>query len=211
MAYNSHAGLLTTVANWIHRSDLASEIEDFIDLTEDMIKREPQPPESREIGGVRGNLTEATGTLSAVTLGLPADYLEAVKLSITVGGKDYPLKFVENKQRDNLHKSGSGQPRSYSIADQIYFDVTPDSSYAYKLLYWPEFPALVTSTNETNWITDNYPDVYLAGCMYWANRYIQNEKETLNWLSQYKAAAWSASNTYREGRYQQGSIAIQVA
>ena len=105
-------------------------------------------------------------------------------------------------------QTGTGMPNYFTVTDSIEFDIAPDSAYAYELLYYPTFPAL-SDSQTTNWVLTNYPDVYLAGCLYWANRFTQNEQEATNWMSQYKQAAWTASETYRRSTLTQGSIAIR--
>jgi hypothetical protein len=211
MAITTYAELKTAIANWIARDDLTSYLDEFIDLTETMLKREPAPPESLDMGGIRADIQRTTGTLStsAATLALPSDFLEMYRFTLTADANYTVLRFVDRNMLNLMHRDGSGLPAFFTISDVFEFDVKPDSAYAYELSYWPSVTAL-SASNTTNWVITNYPDVYLAGCMFHAARFIKDEREANTWLNQYKVATWSASETYRQGRYSQGSINIKT-
>ena len=211
MALANYSDLKTAIANWIARDDLTSYLDDFIDLTETMLKREPAPPESPDIGGIRADIQRATGTLStaAATLALPSDFLEMYRFTLTADANYTVLRFLDRTMLNLFHRDGSGLPAFFTISDVFEFDVKPDSDYAYELSYWPSVSAL-SASNTTNWALTNYPDVYLAGCMFQAARFIKDEAEANSWLNQYKISAWSASETYRQGRYSRGSISVKT-
>lgn len=208
MAISTYSELKTAIEAWLHRTDLSGQYDNWIDLTETMLKRSPRAVSRPGYGGVRGNLTKATGTLTASTdtLAYPADFQDAVSFRLTASAKK--LRYLPPDQLRLGKQTGTGMPNYFTITDSIEFDIAPDSAYAYELLYYPTFPAL-SDSQTTNWVLTNYPDVYLAGCLYWANRFTQNEQEATNWMSQYKQAAWTASETYRRSTLTQGSIAIR--
>jgi len=211
MAISTYSELKTAIADWTARDDLTSYIDNFIDLAETYLKRAPSLPRLAEIGGVRGNITRLSGTLStsANTLDLPADYLDSYRLTLTSGGVTSIVRYVDPTQLSVYQRSGAGLPRFYTISDKIEFDVTPDSAYAYELSYYPKVTAL-SASNTTNWVLTDYPDVYLAACLFHAFRFTQDDATSKDWLDQYKVAAWSASETYRQGRVNQGPISVKT-
>tara|TARA_Y100000361_G_scaffold22454_1_gene17644 strand:- start:18432 stop:19079 length:648 start_codon:yes stop_codon:yes gene_type:complete len=210
MAITNYSELKTAVANWTARSDLGTYVDEFIDLAETFLKRIPVPAESPEIGGVRGNITRATGTLTAgtATLSLPSDFQEIYRMTLT-GSTFVTLRYVTPNQIAINHRTGSGLPSYFTISDVIEFDVAPDSNYAYELSYYPGVTAL-SDSNTTNWILTNYPDTYLAATLFHAFRFLQDEQSAAGWLGQYKQASWSASETYRLPRTSQGSVGIKT-
>ena len=211
MALDTTTNLKTAIGNWLHRSDLSAYYDDWIELAEGMMKRKPKPPTSSTIGGIRAEMQTATGTLTAgdKDLGLPTDYLDAVSLTISVDGVDQVINYVGNREIDRKKISGSGVPAFYTIKDTIEFNVNPDSNYTYTLEYYGT-PSSLTTTS-TNYILDDYPELYLSGVMYHANRFVQNDQEAQVWLLQYKNTAWGASSTYKRGREQQGAISIKAS
>ncbi len=211
MAISTYSELKTAIADWTARDDLTSYIDNFIDLAETYLKRAPSLPRLPEIGGVRGNITRLSGSLStsANTLDLPADYLDSYRLTLTSNGVTGVMRYVDPTQLSIYQRDAAGLPRWYTISDKIEFDRTPDSTYAYELSYFPKVTAL-SASNTTNWILTDYPDVYLAAALFHAFRFTQDDATSKDWLDQYKVAAWSASETYRQGRVNQGPISVKT-
>jgi len=211
MAITNYSELQTAVSNWLARSSLTTaQVSEFISLAESLFKRAPLPRTSPNMGGVRGNKTRTSGALTANTnsLSLPTDFGEMDAFSLTAD-PETPLVFVSPEQVRDYRRSGTGKPRYFSISDVVEFDVTPDSAYAYNLSYWPTIPAL-SDSNTTNWLLTKYPDVYLAGSMLWANRYLMDSDEFTAWATQYKEAAAMASQEYFRSRQSQGPLSIQL-
>ena len=208
MAITTYTELKAAIVDWSARTSLADKADEFIDLTESMFRRPYSHPTQQRMGGLRANKTRTTGTLTsgANSLALPSDFLELDRLTLT--GDNLTLEWVPAERLAQITLNGSGQPRYFSVEDAIYFDRTPDSDYAYGLSYWPQ-PAALSDSNTTNWVLTNYPDVYLAGCMYWASRYKQDLEMATTWAQQYKDAVSLASMAYAKGRVSQGPISIQ--
>lgn len=208
MAITTYSELKSAIVDWSARSNLSTKADEFIDLCEAMFRRPWSHPTQQRIGGLRANKTRTTGTLTSGTnsLSLPSDFLEMDRLTLT--GDNLTLEFVAPERLAQITLNGSGQPRYFTIEDAIYFDRTPDSAYAYSISYWPQ-PAALSDSNTTNWVLTNYPDVYLAGCMYWASRYKQDLEMATTWAQQYKDAVSLASMAYSRGRTSQGPISIQ--
>lgn len=210
MAITNYSELQTAIQNWLARSSLTtSQASEFIALAESLFKRQPLPRTSPNMGGVRGNKTRLTGTLTAGTnsLSLPADFQEMDAFTLTADPESV-LVYVSPDQLRQYSRSASGKPKYFSISDVVQFDVTPDSAYAYELSYYPGVSALSVS-NTTNWLLTKYPDVYLSGSMFWANRYLMSE-EAAGWAAQYKEAAAMASQEYFRSRQYQGPVSIQL-
>lgn len=208
MAITTYAELKTALADWSHRSDLTSYLDDFIDQTESFFKLPPVKPTDPGIGGLRANITRVTGTLSGNTLARPSDFLEAYKFEMT-GTNGGVLEFVGAEELGLRTRTGNGKPRFWTVSDVIELDVTPDFAYPYTLSYYPDFAALDGST-ATNWVLDNHPDAYLSGCMFRLSRFIQDREGAASWLSEYKAVAHGANKAYQRSRYSQGPIASKV-
>lgn len=207
MAITTYDELKAAIVDWSARDNFTPKADEFIDLCEAMLRRPYSHPTQNRIGGLRANKTRTTGTLTAGTnsLSLPSDYLEMDRLELTTNG--IKLRYLTPDAMMDYQRIGSGCPRFYTIESTITFDVTPDSAYDYGISYWPQ-PEALSSTNTSNWLLSNYPDVYLAGCMYWACRYKQDIEMASTWAQQYKDAVSLASMAYGRGRVSQGAISI---
>lgn len=209
MALASYSELVTAISDWMARDDLSSYIDTFIALAEEMHRRPPSHPTDNKLGGIRLGKTRTTGTLTAgtATLALPADFLELDSFWLTGYG---PLEFVSPNQRRQEYVDGNGLPSTFSISDVFEFDRAPDSDYAYEISYWPKVTGL-SSTNASNAILASFPMAYLSACLMQASRFVRDDANAEYWAMQYKDAAWTASETYRRGRYSQGPISIRTA
>lgn len=210
MAITTYTELKTALANWSHRSDLTSYLDDFIDQTESFFTYPPTKPGEAGIGGIRANITRATGTLSAgtATLARPSDFLEAYRLVLT-GNNGGVLEFLGAEELRLAFRTGTGKPCFWTVSDVIEFDVAPDAAYAYELSYYPSYEAL-SGSNADNWVLLNYPNVYLAGCMFNLCRFIQDTQNADIWLVQYKSGAHAINQAYQRSRYSQGPIAAKA-
>ena len=112
MALNSYSALKTSIANWLNRSDLTSEISgDFIVLAEKDFNSKLR---------IRTMITETTITVKAETEALPSGILQVRDFYILNGGTKYALKYITPAQMDQIKGSSmTGQPSTYTILEII--------------------------------------------------------------------------------------------
>ena len=135
MSITDYASLKTAIADWSHRADLTSYMDDFIRLAEQRMSGELR---------VRELEATATGNLSGVTLALPSDFAELRRFSITTTGKYSPEMIGADGLRSK-YQTASGLPDYYAlVGGNIEFERTPDSAYAYALDYYKK-PVAITS------------------------------------------------------------------
>lgn len=101
-------------------------------------------------------------------------------------------EYVRNYWPD---ESQTGQPKFY--ADYNYNNwvicPTPDQDYPAEILYY-ELPALLSDTNQTNWITEYAPQLVLYGALLEATPFLKNDERIPVW-KQFYSEAVSAINT----------------
>jgi len=166
MTISNYATLQTTVTSWLHRDDanLTSLVPDFITLAEAKLNR---------LLRLRAQETTATGTVSA-TVALPTSFIGMRSLTVSAGGKSYPLTYVTPE----LITSETGQPTSYSIVgDNLVFQNSA-TGYTYTLVYYVPFAALSAGVN---WLITNAPDVYLYATLLEAAPYMKNDARIATW------------------------------
>lgn len=208
MPITSKSTLETELANWLHRTDLSGQYEEWEQMAEELFKGEIRRPTDPQISGVRVGVTRATGTLSTSNayISKPTGFMNGYYLSLTA--THTPLRYVAPDVMPTKMRTGSGQPRYWTVADVILFDVLPDSAYAYELAYYAIPVTLVgAASGDTNTVLTAAPLCYLAACLHFAFDYIADSDNASKWLGRYKIYADNANAAFREQQYSSGAIA----
>jgi hypothetical protein len=179
MALSTYAELKTSVADWLNRSDLTAAIADFISLAEAQIER---------VLRTRNMLVRGTGNITAEYTALPADFLDGLTLKLTGTNPITPLQSETLNSLDTLQNTtylSSGKPLFFAIVGENFRVLpTPDSTYAYELVYYADLAKLSVS-NTTNWLLTQAPDIYLYGALLQAAPYLQNDERIPVWVALY--------------------------
>jgi len=116
------------------------------------------------------NATSTTAVTSASTaLAVPTGALDIEWLQFTASGNfAEPRKLAYCKAY-----GGSGEPQFYAQDGEatLYLAPTPDSAYAVDIRYLARPPKL-TSSNQTNWLTDNVADLLLEAALVESERFL---------------------------------------
>lgn len=189
MALANYTDILASVASWMDRDDLTTQIPDFVALAEARI--------SRDLRIRRQVLTTSlTTTASVQTVSLPATFLEIENMTITSVTPQASLSVVTPEVMDRRFPASyqTGQPQLYSIlGDNLYFGPTPDTAYTVELHYYARFDPLATTA--TNWLLTNHPMVYLAGAMCEGWLYLMDADKVALWDSRYRAEVKALQET----------------
>ena len=197
MALNTYSALKTSIANWLNRSDLTSEIsEDFIVLTEKDFNSKLR---------IRKMITtDSSFTVDAETVALPTGFLQIRDMYIVEGGTKYALHYITPAQMDQIKGSStSGQPSTFTIiGDNFRFAPTPASSYTATINYYKAFDAL-SDSNTTNYILTNHPAIYLYGSLYHAANFLGGVEPARlqQWQGMYSTALERLERNDREDQY----------
>lgn len=182
MLDGTYSGLLASIAGLIHRSDLTASLPDFVILAEARIARDLR---------LRRQITTTTlATVAGVqNVTLPADYLELENLSLTSGGIDRNLLYVNIEHMNTRFQRGAdtATPRVYTLeTNTVVFGPVPDAAYPVVALYYARFSPLAATP--ANWLLTNHPDVYLFGALAEAADFIDSEKMAQKWEAKYARA-----------------------
>jgi hypothetical protein len=201
VSITNYTELKSSLADWINRTDLTSQIPDFIMLAE-----------HRMNGDVRIKEMEDRQTASASTssryLALPTRFLEMKRLQLNTSPV-HILQFVPHQQIEDYYRSGPDEPDYYTIiGSEIEFDTTPDSAYTVEMSLWVQCDALSASV-ATNAILTNYPNIYLYASMLEAEIYMQNDARAALWEQKYIDAVEIANKKDRAGRWSAGPLIMR--
>jgi hypothetical protein len=179
VALASYSDLKASIADWLARNDLTTQIADFIALAEARINREIR---------CREQVAVDIGTISTQTFEIPPDFLETVMLTLDTTSAN-PLEYrpIEDSQKREGAEI-SGEPRWFSIlGENVYLFPAPDSFYTYSLSYYAKVPALSDSA-PTNWLLTKAPDVYLFAALKEGSGHLFDVQAEMAWDAKYRAA-----------------------
>jgi hypothetical protein len=174
MALTTYGGLKTSIASFINRTDLTTEIPDFVVLAESLIRKKVE---------ARSMETTATGTLTGETLAHPADMLQPRVLS--VGG--LPLKYVTPEQYDQFQINTVTGGKYTTIGDDFYI-LGGASGDDYVLIYDGAFTALASDA-DTNFVLTYAPEVYLWASLHYAAIYMKDMNAAMGYMAAFESAA----------------------
>ena len=214
MALANYTELQSSLANWLNRSDLTTEIaNDFIVLAEKDFNSKLR---------IRKQIAQSTLTLTSgtETTALPSDFLQVRDFYILSGTQKYAMTYMTPPQMDQTRGTNtSGMPRVYTIlGDTFRFSPIPDSNYSAVLNYYQQFNAL-SSSNATNYILTNHPSIYLYGSLYHASNFLGgiDPQRVQQWQQLYTTALERLERNDREDQFSgsplqiRGDVTVQAA
>lgn len=174
MTYDS---LTTMVLQYLERSDPAvvEAIPTFITLCEFEIAQEIK---------TLGQLTVANFTLTQANpiVAKPARWRKTVSMTAKVDDVAQPiyvrkLEYLRNYWPD---ENQTDVPKYYADTDyeHWYFAPTPSEAFEVQVLYYERISPL-SSSNQTNWLTQNAPNAMLYGTLLQAMPFLKNDSRAI--------------------------------
>jgi hypothetical protein len=162
----NYATLQSTIADYLNRADLTSQIQTFIQFVEADLNTRLR---NREM------IVNATATSDGQFVALPPDWLEAINMMI-VGGQS-PLRYITPDEADTIIKAQTyTSTRFYSMTTGVIELVPPAvDDITIDMVYYGKIPAL-SDANTTNWLLTKAPDVYLYGALTHAAPFLMDDQ-----------------------------------
>ena len=176
MAFSTYSELKTSIANFLARDDLTSQIPDFIRLAEARMSRELD---------ARSMEKRATATTVAGDsyISLPTDLREIRNVQLNTDPVQTLDYYTVQMINTDYAGQGQGKPKAYSIVGtEILLKPTPDAAYTLEIVYGENVQAL-SDEDTNNTILLRHPDAYLYGSLMNAYTYLMDETRA----SQYDA------------------------
>ena len=196
MALANYTDLKQKIIDQSHRNDLDLQIDDFIQLAETEMLANPS-------GALKMNESEVVATALASTTSrfteLPPGFQMPRSLQIDVGDGTLFVKFKAPGQMKIV--TGVGQPSYFTVnANQIEFNIVPDSEYLITSTYVSSFTPL-DSDNPVNEVLTKYPNVYLYGCMAQVGSFIVDATIEAFYYQKFFAAIKAANKSEKNIRF----------
>jgi hypothetical protein len=151
MSIATYAQLQTAVASWLHRTDLADVIPDFITLAEERLNRTLRV---RQMETVLAETTIEDGNLIA-----EPDGMVGVKTLWVPNYEGSPLK-TQTYEYVVANDTETYPTHWAWVGDNLYFNGTG----TVQGVYYTGIPALAEDAT-TNWLLTAHPSVYLRGAL----------------------------------------------
>lgn len=162
----NYATLQSTIADYLNRQDLNSQIQTFIQFVEADLNTRLR---------CREMIVQTTITSTLGDISLPANWLEAINLKID--GGQTPLRYITLDEADIItSEQVYTKPRFYTIVEDVIRLVpAPGTNEDIDLIYYEKIPALSDVTT-TNWLLTKAPDVYLYGALVHAAPFLVDDQ-----------------------------------
>jgi len=203
MAFTTYTELKASVADYLARTDLTTQIPDFIALAEKRLKRDLR---------IRQMLKVVTTTTTAAdsTVGLPSDFLSMRDLHVSTN----PVSSIEYLSPSNFYRNArtteSGVPTKYTVlAAEFQFAPIPDSTYTLNMLYYAAPPYLSSSVS-SNVFLANCQDLLLYATLGEAEPYLMNDARVQTWAALYDRGVNSLTAADDSSEYT-GNLSITTA
>ena len=199
MAFTNYTSFVTVVENYLARTDLSSQIPDFIQMAQYRMTRDLRTQKM---------LSSTTLSLSASTVAFPTDILEVREIHI----QGNPVIRLEYQSPDLFFRDGqttfSGMPHYFTMINSNFqFAPAPDSTMTLSLLYYAQ-PTFISTTTASNIYLVNYPDALLYATLAEAEPYLINDARIATWSALYDRAIANIKTNDLGATYPYTSISV---
>lgn len=194
MSFASYSELKTTIANYLARSDLTTQIPDFIRLAEIRLQRDLR---------TRQMLVVATASTTGndSTVGLPTDFLEMRDIHINTTPATTITYLSPNAFYAGARTTDIGKPVNYTVLGaEIQLAPIPDTTYTLQMLYYAK-PTALSDSNSSNVFLANYPDALLYAALGEAEPYLMNDARLQTWAALYDRAITAINTSDQSSEY----------
>lgn len=193
----SYATLQTSIASFLHRSDMTDIIKELIADAETRIANELR---------IRAMEAAFSSAISSGSVALPSGFLEWKFLYVDGdSAQKLTRKDPEWIYTNYPARTGSGKPVFFAReGDNLIFGPYPSSTYTVKGRYYKKLDAL-SDSNTTNWFITNAPDLLRYGALCEAAPYMQEDERIAIWEGKYQMAKKRIQKTERDESFS-GSV-----
>jgi len=204
VSFSTYNDFKTAVANWTHRDNLATYLDDIITVAENRIFREVRARSMED----RSTLNTA---ISSGVVALPSGYV-ALKYAYIDGTPVSPLqrKSAEWIMQNYPTRSGGGRPVFIARDGEYFiFGPYPDSTYTVKGTYYKRLTSITGGTLNT--LFTDHEDLYLSASIAAAGKFASNLKLMNTWEAEYQRIRNEINGEERAENYSGSPLAMTAA
>lgn len=189
---NTFSTLKTSISAWIGQDDLTSYLADFIEIAQ-----------ARVNATLRISAMESTDTLTTAAgqdyVALPSDFIGIRSAHIDAS----PRRYLTYATPQQIAEKGSaaGCPVFFTIrGDNMVFPAEADAAYDVVIHYYAKF-ANLSNSNTSDWLSTNYPQLYLYGGLQAAAEFIQDDAQVKKWAALFDNAIREIEESDKTRKY----------
>lgn len=175
----NYTNLISTIANYLERDDLTSIIPTFIMLAETKTARVLKA----QLAQIA--VTDAL-TISNPVVVKPQRWVETISFTIETPDGIVVLKERSRETIQTMYPvlTDTAQPKYYAEWQENYYYIgpSPDAAYNFELMIYQQPPNL-DANQQTNYLTDNAPDLLLYSTLLEATAYLKNDERLQTWVA----------------------------
>lgn len=192
---DNYDNLKSAVIDFDGSNNIQSALDNCITLTETTMY-------GNSIAPLRVRAMEQLATDTASTssrfLSLPTRYISFRSMQLLFGSERYDVKL--RTPESITRTSNTSRPREFCVTTQIEFDRVPDSAYTVEMNIYRKLTAL-DSSNPTNDILTNFPNIYFFGMLWAANIRNAEEDKASYYYNQFISEIKGANALDKRGRH----------
>lgn len=198
MPFSNYGDLKTAITDWMDRTDITGNADDFVTLAEAGLNREL---EALEVD------TTLTGVVSSRSIDLSSyGVRDVVSLFMTDQGREWQL--LKLSDGDFPYTETAGKPETWAMdQDTINFECPLNAAYTFRLRHTVKFD--LEDDADTNWLLNNHPDVYLSAAIAWGAKFVADDATLQRFAAPIDAFIRSVNR--QESRRNKGRLTVDPA
>lgn len=208
MALDTYNGLISEAPHWLFdRDDLTSQWANFIRMFEAKMNRTLFCRQMEQRSTTPVNLSSAEPEF----ISLPSDFQTMRRLRITSATGKPNIKYATPAQLDSMREKDdtAGTPQFFTIfGTEIELYPTPNEAFTLELIYRKNIAALSVA-NQSNWLLQLAPDLYLYGALLEAAPYLHEDERIPVWANAVAGGVQQINALSEQATYGAGPLVIR--
>lgn len=134
---------------------------------------------------------------------LPSDFnsIRDIELQDEAGGR-HGLEYMPPSQMNMVHGYDDLPGYYYTIlAGSLHILPIQSSGSVIEIVYYQKLPHLDGDTTESNWLSETYPDIYMAAMMIEMEKFVKNKDAVMFWKAEFLEAVTDLSDADSRDRW----------
>jgi hypothetical protein len=197
MPFSNYGDLKQAVQDWMDRTDIAGNVDDFVTLAEAGLNREL---EALEVDTTLTS-TENERTISTAALGVETP------ISVWMNYYGREVEILKLQDGDFPFTDSVGTPWVWGYQeDAIVFNRPLSAGQTFRLHHTVKFD--LVDDGDTNWLLLNHPDVYLSAAIVWGGKFTDDNPKVQGYGS--LLGSFIASVNSKERRKKRGTLVVDA-
>lgn len=215
MALDTYDGLKQSILDHLEDSDLASQVDDFIDLAEAQHKLDIRIRQQLQRDVITGGIAADARFVELTTFDsefLDMRHLRVLDSDNPATHRYFPdFSYVTSDEMMSISR-GTGlkdRPRAWTLQESIQLDRIADKAYDIEVIYYAPFTPL-SASNQSNALLSLAPGAYLYGALLAATPFLMHDERIPVWSTFYTTIVEKLNEADLKNRTPAGPVVGRV-